>query len=449
MRFVGSCWRNGNGVPEGIVIEADWENLERGTPEERACFAAVGIRQGNIWLTQAEDSFVNRVRSKVYVSAYLLAEWLAWNWWRLRWEPPPHAQVRLPAQHWELAHSVAAIGAGYVWPNIVIASDGQQVTFSAKPTRPDAREALRYVVDHAATIPAGAFENAIDAFFDQVREQLRAGGVSGSNFERIHNDLVAERADPEAASRRRFEALLGFDPDEAPEAEIENLMESAGRLGESAMNEVAAERGQSASPLTAERLKQDAKWGFDVGEGPRLAIREGRQLQGAGARITGVAAARELRKQEGLGDDRVSNQRLAALAAVGENSLTSRKVSRSFSFSYALMERNERGRLVFRSKWEVGRRFELARILGDHVLETGNDRLFPATRTNTYRQAVQRAFAAELLCPLAVVEGMLDGDYSEERQLDVANHFQVSDWVVRTSLEGHGLIERGRPTTSS
>ena len=36
-------------------------------------------------MTEAEDAFVKRVRKEVYLSAYRLAEWLAWNWWRLRW----------------------------------------------------------------------------------------------------------------------------------------------------------------------------------------------------------------------------------------------------------------------------------------------------------------------------------------------------------------------------
>ena len=36
-------------------IEADWERLDRGTPEERACFAAIGMKFNNVWLTRAEE----------------------------------------------------------------------------------------------------------------------------------------------------------------------------------------------------------------------------------------------------------------------------------------------------------------------------------------------------------------------------------------------------------
>jgi len=85
-------------VTDTLAIEADWEVLQDGTPEERACFAAIGIRYGKLWLTQADDAFVNRVRDKVHLSAYRLAEWFAWNWWRLRWEPQSRAV------DWALAH---------------------------------------------------------------------------------------------------------------------------------------------------------------------------------------------------------------------------------------------------------------------------------------------------------------------------------------------------------
>jgi hypothetical protein len=77
--------------------------LHSGTPEDRACFAAIGIAYGDICLTQAEDVFVNRVRDKVHLSGYRLAEWFAWNWWRLRWEP------RTTALDWALAHRMTTV----------------------------------------------------------------------------------------------------------------------------------------------------------------------------------------------------------------------------------------------------------------------------------------------------------------------------------------------------
>jgi hypothetical protein len=69
-------------------------------------------------------------------------------------------------------------------------------------------------------------------------------------------------------------------------------------------------------------------------------------------------------------------------------------------------------------------------------------RLMSATRAYTYRQKMQRSFAAELLSPFEAVEEMLAGDYSAENQQDAAQHFQVSDLTIRTLLVNHGRLER-------
>lgn len=66
----------------------------------------------------------------------------------------------------------------------------------------------------------------------------------------------------------------------------------------------------------------------------------------------------------------------------------------------------------------------------------------PATRAYTYRQKVQRSFAAEFLSPFLAVDGMLGYDYSMENQQDVAEYFQVSPLTIRTLLVNHGRLER-------
>ena len=76
-----------------------------------------------------------------------------------------------------------------------------------------------------------------------------------------------------------------------------------------------------------------------------------------------------------------------------------------------VLDRNAReARMVLRSRWQTGRRFDLARLIGDRVIVSGGA-LHPATRTYTYRQKAQRSFAAELLSPFEAVDDMLAGDY--------------------------------------
>jgi Zn-dependent peptidase ImmA (M78 family) len=55
---------------------------------------------------------------------------------------------------------------------------------------------------------------------------------------------------------------------------------------------------------------------------------------------------------------------------------------------------------------------------------------------------MQRAFAAEFLSPFKAVEDMLAGDYSDEKQQDVAEYFEVSPITIRTMLVNRRRIDR-------
>jgi hypothetical protein len=425
-------------MPRELSITADWERLEDGSPEERACFAEVGIYCGDVCLTNGYDGYVKRFRPPL-LSAYHLAEWLAWNWWRLRWEPN-----RPGTEDWPFAHRLATIGAGYVWPNVTIFSDGERTALIAKPTPERANTLFRYISDLVAVVPSRHFEGALDGFIEQVRGQLRGEVVTDTNLDRIWDQVRAGRQDPESALRRKIEALLGQEPGEGNEAMIERLIEDGKALGGPAMNEVAADHRPGGELLTADVLRDIAtNAGFDASPGDVVRLRPGwgvaRPAEVPAWRL-GAEAAQALRGQENLGFHPIDNRTLARLAGVEERALQERTAGRQISF--ALDKGPIEGRVVFRSKWEPGRRFELARLIGERIVNSSVGRLFAATRAHTYRQKMQRAFAAELLAPFAAVDEMLAGDYSQENQQDVAEYFKVSGLTIRTLLVNHHRLER-------
>ncbi|MBE3604756.1 hypothetical protein IMX07_14100 [bacterium] len=421
-----------------LSITVSPERLDEGSFEERACFASIGFQCGDVWLTEGHDGFVNKVRSAPLLSAYHLAEWMAWNWWRLRWEP------RSNAPDWQFAHCLATIGEGYVWPNITIFSDGERVALVAKPTRERPSTRFRYLSDAAQVVDAREFEYKVDQFIEQVRGLLRDAGIRESNLDLIWNDVREERRDRNMARRRKIEALLGRDPDESDETEIEQLVADGDSLGELAMNEVAADYPQGGRLLTAELLWEAANsCGFDAA--PQNVVRLARRtdLSHAGevsAWQLGADAARALRKQEKCTTDPIKNDLLADWAGVQNEVLTAKASGPAISF--ALDNGGAGGRVVLRSKWETGRRFDLARLLGDRIVSSAGGRLFPATRAHTYRQKMQRSFAAELLSPFEAVDGMLAGDYSMENRQDIAEYFHVSEWTIRTLLVNHRRLDR-------
>jgi len=426
-----------------LEFSANWELLQDGPPEERACFAAIGILADNVSLAEAEDLIVRRTRSENYLSAYRLGEWLAWNWWRLRWEP----YTRAP--DWAMAHRLATIGGGFVWPNITIVSDGEEVRVVAKPTEPREAEPVRYIADFVATVPAVEFEGAVASLVEQVIDRLQSETVPETNLERIWRDVREEISSPEIAFRRRLEALLGFDPEEAPAGLVGTYLSDGEDLGTAAVDELAALCAGGKEWLTGEIIHEIANaLGIEsnLNDGietlATICIAKVEQQSSVlSAWQRGAEFAHVIRDQEQLGASPISNQRLADWTGIQTNFLT-RKSSSTEKLAFALQGANGRAQIVFRSKWETGRRFELARLLGDRIARTPSDRLFPATHGRTYRQKFQRSFAAELLCPFEALDDMLAGDFSDEKQDEVANYFSVSPITVRTLLVNHGRIDR-------
>lgn len=81
MRFVYE-WERG----EGVVA-----------PELAATWARLELWVDDNCITQVEDLDSGSARRSIYVSLYPLAEWIAFNWWRLKANVRPAALVSAPA----------------------------------------------------------------------------------------------------------------------------------------------------------------------------------------------------------------------------------------------------------------------------------------------------------------------------------------------------------------
>lgn len=424
-------------MAEGLVVALAPERLDEGTPEERAAFGMLTVRLNGLALTEGFDSWINGYRPGPLVSGYHAAEWLAWNWWRLRWEPQSRSAG------WWRAHTMTSIGEGYVWPNITIFSDGVRTALISDPSsQPDAKP-FRYVGSHPCVIPSSRFEAAVDGFIPQILGRLRDAKITHSNLDKVWKEVLAERADPGVALRRRFEALLGADPDEGNAQAIERLVADAASFSNESMLEIAADHQHGREILNSDTLRQMTRGaGFDVSrDGPRMTFDAmPREQANTPAWLLGARAAQAFRHQLGLGTEPLSDVRLAELAGVSQDALAD--TSRRGASSFVLDDGANGCRLVLRSKWHTGRRFNLARLLGDRLMNPAGAKLFPATGSRTFRQKAQRSFAGEFLAPFEEINARLDGDYSEENREDVADSFAVSELTVRTLLVNHGRLER-------
>ena len=422
--------------------------LNDGSDCEKAAFGSLAITAGNRLLTSGfrVDGEGREYAPGPFVSGYHLAEWLAWNWWRLRWEPRPQ-QRPLPLE-WRLAHELTGIGEGYVWPNITIASDGFLCTVDSAPSRDPSPRPFDYIgAPNAmpAVVTAADFEQAVDAFINYTLQLLANAGLSDSDLHKHWQDLNEERNDPEFTRFRRFEALLGFDPDEMDESHIANLLDDAVSLGANALDELAT--GAGAGIMSAQQISEVTQaTAFDISAASAIHLAQPVPATWGAlpAWRIGVATANALRQQVGMNGQPLDNRMLSDLAGISDAALTSDR--RTDTLSWVFHPTPHQARAALRSPYPTGRRFDVARLLGDRLFSeigfTAGEPLSPATRSYSYRQKAQRAFAAELLSPWESAQNMLGNDYSDENTEQVAGYFAVSDWTVKTQIANHTGVGR-------
>lgn len=386
------------------------------------------------------------VRDGPLVSAFRLAEWFLWNWWRIRWEPAYSGGTSVS---WRQAHETASIGGGWLWPRFRFESDGRAITIRSSGSEATPTEPISYLADDVEHfVLATQFEQAIDAFVDQVISHLGENRLANP-IRGMRHELRNERDDAKAATYRRLEALVGRNPDEVEDGVIDRLMKDRASLGVQAADEVAAVVPLTKDgAITAHRLRSEARQvGFDVSDrdGPAPIADSTVTLMASDHAVplvpwqVGASAAKALREGERLGDGPISDRMLGEMCGLPRGALRKSGEEKP-AMAYTLSSKGGR-RMVFRARVPTGRRFDAARLLGDKLLVRNGESLQPATRTHTFRQKMQRAFAAELLCPLDALVDSLGGDYSDESIEEAANVFKVSPMVVATRLENNGMLD--------
>ncbi len=344
-----------------------------------------------------------------------------------------------------MVHSLAAVGRGYIWPNITIMSDGERVILAARPTRGAEWESVRYLENWDFSLIAAEFEAGVDAFIDEVLGRLAACQVTAAELNELWRELRDERSDLELSSLRKLEALAGYDPGEAPDALIDALRARAATEGRAAIDEIAAGFGSEAASAVDTIDQALAAKGIEFrSESIGKLVQARSRWQAAGApheRATEAARlARRLWNLDGAAP--VTDKTLAEI--VGADPKLLREPSN------IVIPAARRGgsvrdpwRALLRSRYREGRRFELCRLIADAAEVAESERLLPATPAKTSRQKFQRAFAQEFLCPAEALIEVLGTSHPEDEEIEAAaRHFQVSPLLVRTTLVNNRILPR-------
>ena len=397
------------------------------------------VRLGDAWLTRLIRRGSNRADRCLEAPPLPLAFWFLDNWWRIRCEPPP-PQRDFPAQ-WRLAHHLPSVGAGYPWPNVSIWGEGSRCAIMVHADTHNLQRSLRFLADPTLEyIATSTAENAIDTFIDDV---LQDAGAACDGLDHEYQDLRAERADPGVSRWRRLEALLGFDPDAAPEAVVADLDAMTERFGTEGIEEAAlAQQGaQSINALRdALRAAQNSRVLLSTPSNIRPIELDQHPLRPPWK--LAIGAARQLRQRWRIPSGPIRNPRLSEVLSINVERLAmQRHWPHSVPYALRLRDGNVH-RLALRSRWSHGRRFELCRSLGD-IIWSGNDALGPLSTAKSGRQKFQRAFAQEFLCPFDDLRAYIPNDNPTDDDIHAAaRHFHVSERLIQTTLVNHDIIDR-------
>jgi len=412
-----------------------------GAREEIATRGLLRITCDGRSLTRNDEEWSSSTADSVHVSMYPLALWLVWNWWRLIAEPSPDAEVR--SADWRASHELSAVGDGYLWPRLSVASDGETVQLTMRPTRLGQRQPVRYLASGDAFVSLAEFESAATNFVEIVIGRLDKLQIRDTDLEITWRELCAERANPQSTRHRRLEALLGCDPDEASSDALRAIDSLEPEAGVGATAELAAALVGTDIPEIVRRMSAASRNGVgcrapaDVLRAPDLdACRSAARDSSIIPWERGSDAARRFRSARGLGLDPIDSDQLADL--IGLDSQALRDKSDLTWLPAGIAIRDESGlKVLLRSRNRRSRRFELARLIGDLVAVPDGEAWYPATDLKTARQKVQRAFATHLLCPVDGLRRYLGNDDSNDAKEAAADYFDVSDLMVDGQLKNN------------
>lgn len=411
---------------------------------DEATVASFKITAGpdRIPVTEVEDTIARTVRTHINVSAHAVARWLIVNWWRLRWEP----SSRSPSSDWNRTHSLAAIGGGYAWPALQLASDGEFLQLQLRAEAEADVSAVRYLRDVTLEIPVAHFEAAVESLTDQVQARLAAFPKGSDELSELRAELSSEQIQPELAQACKLQALAGIDPGAAaPEwlAAAEKLTQQAGPVAGDEIMAVlpgldgsleAASRVMTAMRGSLSTLKLDQGTDHQLGRPPGLMPWQ-----------KGASLAAEMRTRLGVQAGPLTNAVLErSLEVKLPLPLSSWTGARSLEGGFRNGINGGRTAVLV-TRPGYGQRFYLARLIGAAMVSHPDQHVLPVSDAATALQKFQRSFAQELLCPWVELDAFTDDKGTDEDGVEeAAKHFHVSEWLILTTLVNRKKLGRNR-----
>jgi hypothetical protein len=426
-----------------LIDVVEWLASDASDPLESVTNAEIAISIGQNRVTEVEDFQSKTVRKTIRASAGLVAMWILNNWWRILCEPDSDTALDKDL-NWRMSHVMPAIGGGYVWPDLIFkGSDGSHIYAECKRSSyrdVDTYSPIRYLNEFSTSIPVETFEKSVSSFVERVLDRLAACGLRKTDLHDMWNDVQYERINAKASQYRRLEALLGIDPDEQ-ETLISTLLRKWSKsIGIQALEEISAATDSVQIENVLSSAKEVSQSVKTFGKLPDLGYLD----KGSTAPWQqGQKAAYELRKLWELSSGPIKDVVLADRLEMNSAKLNEVKTAAPFSLAVRGKADDRVGFVLKRPRHE-SRRFDIARLIGDHIFHEGGAPLRPATNALTIRQKFQRAFAAEFLCPSEMIKerfSVIPGRSLRGGLVtDLSTEYEVSEQLIFHHMENRDVL---------
>ena len=165
----------------------EWESptdLDWQSPEEQVTYAHLRITVGGVCITEVYDAETKENRSTILVCLMPLVSWLLENWEALLIEEnwpgtnrndslcPPNTEAAI---EWRINHCMAAVGQGFLWPDVTIYAEGDGVRIIHVPGKAEYGH-ITYLNEVSVVVPQDEVRRAIVRLVRQVADRVESLG---------------------------------------------------------------------------------------------------------------------------------------------------------------------------------------------------------------------------------------------------------------------------------
>lgn len=402
-----------------LRFDWEWESApEVRTPELRATWSSLQIDLGDITATLVEDRDRKRgIRRRINVPTYPLAEFIAYNWWRIVSPTPSNAR----------AFRFADAGDGFPWPDLKLSTGAGFMV--AQLDRLDCEPmAVRFLSSGESLLVPDDAERELRRFVEDTIQQLQATGVEGTPLQ--EEWAAVSSADDEVADFCQVASSLGFDPYDMDPRDVITVEELGGDGIDAGL---LAQFGATIGP---DGVREGRRWllaalhEVDPGSAPHVALPFEPLRFDSWQRPweAGYTRARRARAALGLGlGDQVDVDLLALMTDVEAPSPHG---------MYGMSQSDDDGTGVALASGlsDTARRFAVARALGHQTFDRSGRAVLLSDSVD-YSAKVERAFAAEFLAPAEGIRAEVGRAPSEALVVNAAARYRVNPLVVAHQIE--------------